>query len=156
MQEHDADVAFAQLGLELPPAPKPMGVYKPFLIVGNQVFVSGHGTLKSDGTLIIGKVGVEMNAEEAKLAARQVGLAILATLKKNLGSLNKIKRVIKVLGMVNATPDFERHPFVINGCSELFAAVFGLDMGVGVRSAVGMGSLPDNIPVEIEAIFELK
>lgn len=156
MSVHNADAAFDDLGLELPPAPKPLGVYKPFLIVGNQVFVSGHGTVKSDGSLIIGKVGVDMNAEEAKLAARQVGLAILATLKKNLGSFNKIKRVIKVLGMVNATPDFERHPFVINGCSELFAAVFGLDAGVGVRSAVGMGSLPDNIPVEIEAVFELK
>lgn len=156
MQLHDADAAFAKLGLELPPAPKPLGVYKPFLIVGNQVFVSGHGTVQSDGSLIIGKVGVDMDAEAAKDAARQVGLAILATLKQNLGSFNKIKRVIKVLGMVNATPDFERHPFVINGCSELFAAVFGLDAGVGVRSAVGMGSLPDNIPVEIEAIFELK
>ncbi len=151
-----ADDAFAKLGLELPPAPAPIGVYKPFLIVGNQVFVSGHGTVQSDGSLIIGKVGLDMNAEEAKLAARQVGLAILATLKENLGTFNKIHRVIKVLGMVNATPDFERHPFVINGCSELFAAVFGMDLGVGVRSAVGMGSLPDNIPVEIEAIFELK
>ena len=156
MELHNADAAFEKLGLELPPAPKPLGVYKPFLIVGNQVFVSGHGTVQSDGSLIIGKVGVDMDAEEAKLAARQVGLAILATLKENLGSFTKIKRVIKVLGMVNATPDFERHPFVINGCSELFAAVFGLDNGVGVRSAVGMGSLPDNIPVEIEAIFELK
>jgi enamine deaminase RidA (YjgF/YER057c/UK114 family) len=111
--------------------------------------------VKEDRSLIIGKVGVDLNAEEAKLAARQVGLAILATLKKNLGSLNKVKRVIKVLGMVNATPEFERHPFVINGCSELFAKVWGEDNGVGVRSAVGMGSLPDNIPVEIEAIFEL-
>lgn len=156
MQDHDADAAFARLNLELPPAPKPLGVYKPFLIVGNQIFVSGHGTVQSDGSLIIGKVGVDLDAAEAKLAARQVGLAILSTLKKNLGSLSKIKRVIKVLGMVNATPDFERHPFVINGCSELFAAVFGLDAGVGVRSAVGMGSLPDNIPVEIEAIFELR
>ena len=156
MIAHDADTAFAKLGLELPPAPKPLGVYKPFLQVGNQVMVSGHGTVQSDGSLIIGKVGVDMDAEEAKLAARQVGLAILATLKKNLGSLNKVKRVIKVLGMVNAVPEFEKHPFVIKGCSELFAAVFGQEMGVGVRSAVGMGSLPDNIPVEIEAIFELK
>ena len=101
-------------------------------------------------------VGVDLNAEEGKLAAQQVGLAILATLKANLGSLNKIKRVIKVLGMVNAVPEFERHPFVINGCSELFAKVWGPDNGVGVRSAVGMGSLPDNIPVEIEAMFELE
>jgi hypothetical protein len=96
-----------------------------------------------------------MDIEAGKLAARQVGLAMLATIRANIGSLNKVKRVIKVLGMVNCTPDFERHPYVINGCSELFAAVWGADNGIGVRSAVGMGSLPDNIPVEIEAMFEL-
>jgi enamine deaminase RidA (YjgF/YER057c/UK114 family) len=146
---------FEKLGLKLPPPPTPLGVYKPFLIVDHLAYVSGHGTLKEDGTLIIGRIGKDLTIEEGKLAARQVGLAILATLKKNLGSLDKIKRVIKVLGMVNCTPEFERHPFVINGCSELFAAVWGDDKGVGVRSAVGMGSLPDNIPVEIEAIFEL-
>jgi enamine deaminase RidA (YjgF/YER057c/UK114 family) len=149
------DQQFARLNLTLPPAPQPLGVYKPFLIVDKFVFVSGHGTVKEDGSLIIGKVGVDMNADEAKLAARQVGLAILATLKANLGTLNKIRRVIKVLGMVNAVPEFDRHPYVINGCSELFAAVWGNENGVGVRSAVGMGSLPDNIPVEIEAMFEL-
>ena len=149
------DQNFDQLKLNLPPAPKPLGVYKPFLVVGNLVYVSGHGTMKDDGSLIIGKVGVALDADEAKMAAQQVGLAILSTLKKNLGSFNRIKRVIKVLGMVNATPDFARHPFVINGCSELFAKVWGDNNGVGVRSAVGMGSLPDNIPVEIEAIFEL-
>jgi len=149
------DENFAALGLNLPPAPKPLGVYKPFLIDGNHVFVSGHGTVQDDGSLIIGRIGDSMNAEEGKLAARQVGLAILATLKANLGSLNKIKRVIKVLGMVNCTSDFEKHPFIINGCSELFAKVWGEDNGIGVRSAVGMGSLPDNIPVEIEALFEL-
>ena len=149
------DERFAKLGLTLPPAPKPLGVYKPFLIDGNHVFLSGNGTVKEDGTLIIGKVGVDLNLDEAKLAARQVGLAMLATLKTNLGSFSRIKRVIKVLGMVNAVPDFGRHPYVINGCSELFAEVWGADSGVGVRSAVGMGSLPDNIPVEIEAMFEL-
>jgi enamine deaminase RidA (YjgF/YER057c/UK114 family) len=149
------DQRFEQLKLTLPPPPTPLGVYKPFLIVDKFVYVSGHGTVKEDRSLIIGKVGVALTAEEAKLAARQVGLAILATLKDNLGSLNNIKRVIKVLGMVNAVPEFERHPFVINGCSELFAAIWGPDNGVGVRSAVGMGSLPDNIPVEIEAMFEL-
>lgn len=150
-----ADERFAQLNLNLPPAPTPMGVYKPFLISGNFVYVSGHGTVKEDKTLIIGRVGKDLTMDEGKVAARQVGLAILATLKQNLGSLNRIKRVIKVLGMVNCTPDFERHPYVINGCSELFAKVWGEDNGVGVRSAVGMGSLPDNIPVEIEAMFEL-
>ncbi len=150
------DQRFEKLGLTLPPAPKPLGVYKPFLIDGNHVFLSGHGTMKEDGSLIIGKVGIDLNVDEAKLAARQVGLAMLATLKKNLGTFDKIKRVIKVLGMVNAVPDFGRHPFVINGCSELFAEVWGPENGVGVRSAVGMGSLPDNIPVEIEALFELQ
>lgn len=149
------DQRFEQLGLTLPPAPKPLGVYKPFLILDNLVYVSGHGTVKDDGSLIIGRVGRDLNMDEGKDAARQVGLAILSTLKKNLGSLNKIRRVIKVLGMVNCVPDFERHPFIINGCSELFASIWGEDNGVGVRSAVGMGSLPDNIPVEIEAIFEL-
>lgn len=150
------DERFEKLGLTLPPAPKPMGVYKPFLITGPYALVSGHGTVKTDGSLIIGRVGRELTMEEGKAAAQQVGLAILATLKDNLGSFNRIKRVIKVLGMVNCIPDFERHPFVINGCSELFASVWGEDNGIGVRSAVGMGSLPDNIPVEIEAMFELQ
>lgn len=149
------DQRFEELRLTLPPPPTPLGVYKPFLIVGNFVYVSGHGTVKEDKSLIIGTVGKDLTVEEGKLAARQVGLAILATLKANLGSLNKIKRVIKVLGMVNCVPEFERHPYIINGCSELFAKVWGEDNGVGVRSAVGMGSLPDNIPVEIEAMFEL-
>ncbi len=151
----NANKNFEQLNLQLPPAPAPLGVYKPFLIVGSFVYVSGHGPLKADKTLIIGRVNDTINMYEGKLAAQQVGLAILATLKLNLGSLNKIKRVIKVLGMVACTADFEKHPYVINGCSELFAKVWGDDNGVGVRSAVGMGSLPGNIPVEIEAVFEL-
>jgi enamine deaminase RidA (YjgF/YER057c/UK114 family) len=125
------------------------------LIVDKFAYVSGHGPVKEDGGLIKGKAGSDMDADAAKRAARQVGLTILSTLKAQLGSLNKIKRVVKVFGMVNATPDFERHPYVINGCSELFSEVWGADKGVGVRSAVGMGSLPDNIPVEIEAVFEL-
>jgi enamine deaminase RidA (YjgF/YER057c/UK114 family) len=107
-------------------------------------------------TALKGKVGLDIHAEEAKHAAQQVGLAILATLKHGLGSLNKVKRVIKVLGMVNAVPDYENHPHIINGCSELFAKVWGEDKGIGVRSAVGMGSLPQNIAVEIEALFELE
>lgn len=142
-------------GLTLPSAPEPKGVYKPFLQVGNLIYVSGHGPVLEDGILIKGKVGVDINTDAAKLAARQTGLTILSTLQANLGSLDKITRVIKVLGMVNCTPDFQQHPFVINGCSELFAMIWGEENGVGVRSAVGMGSLPENIPVEIEAIFEL-
>jgi enamine deaminase RidA (YjgF/YER057c/UK114 family) len=155
MENLSADERFEQTGLTLPPAPKPLGVYKPFLIDGNHLYVSGHGPLKDDGNFISGRIGDDINIEDGKLAARQVGLSILSTIKTNLGSLNKVKRVIKVLGMVNCTVNFEKHPYVINGCSELFKTVWGEENGVGVRSAVGMGSLPDNIPVEIEAMFEL-
>ncbi|MHA7131270.1 RidA family protein [Algoriphagus namhaensis] len=150
-----AESNFESLGLILPPPPKPLGVYRPCLIDGKYLYLSGHGTVQEDGSLIIGQVGTDLDLEEAKLAARQVGLAMLSTIKANLGSLNKVKRVIKVLGMVYAVPEFGKHPYVINGCSELFAAVWGEENGVGVRSAVGMGSLPDRIPVEIEAMFEL-
>ena len=143
------------MNLTLPPAPKPLGVYKPCLQVGNLLYLSGHGPVQNDGSLIIGRIGNDMDMEEGKKAARQVGLTMLATIVQNIGSLNKIKRVIKVLGMVNCTPDFEKHPYIINGCSELFSAIWGEENGIGVRSAVGMGSLPDNIPVEIEAVFEL-
>ncbi|MFZ1807699.1 MAG: RidA family protein [Cyclobacteriaceae bacterium] len=146
---------FEKLGLTLPSSPDPLGVYKLLLIDENHAYISGHGTLKEDGTWIVGKVGADLDPETAKLAAQQVGLAILATLKKYLGSLDRVERVIKVLGMVNAVPDFTRHPFVINGCSELFAKVWGDDKGVGVRSAVGVSSLPEGIPVEIEALFKL-
>lgn len=152
---HNAEEQFEKLGLSLPPAPAPKGVYKPCLIDGKYLYLSGHGPVQDDASLIIGRIGREMSPEDGKLAARQVGLTMLSTIKTNLGSLNKIKRVIKVLGMVNCTPEFEHHPFIINGCSELFASVWGEENGIGVRSAVGFGSLPDNIPVEIEALFEL-
>jgi len=151
----NADARFAELNLELPPAPKPVGVYKPIVIVGNLAYLSGHGPMRPDTSLIMGKVGGDLTLEEGKLAARQVGLSLLATIKAQLGSLSKVKRVVKVLGMVNGTPDFLYHPKVINGASELFAAIWGEDNGVGARSAVGMGSLPDNIAVEIEMIVEL-
>lgn len=151
----DADARFAELNLDLPPAPKPVGVYKPMVVVGNLAYLSGHGPLRPDKSLITGKVGAELTLEEGKLAARQVGLALLATLKVQLGSLARVRRVVKVLGMVNAVPTFTEHPSVINGASELFAAVWGPDEGVGARSAVGMGSLPANIAVEIEMIVEL-
>jgi len=155
MENLTAEQRFEQTGLTLPPAPRPMGVYKPFLVDGNHLYVSGHGPFKDDGSLIKGRIGDTIVPENGKEAARQVGLAILSTIKNGLGSLDKVKRVIKVLGMVNCIPDFEKHPYIINGCSELFKAVWGDENGVGVRSAVGMGSLPDNIPVEIEAMFEL-
>jgi enamine deaminase RidA (YjgF/YER057c/UK114 family) len=150
----NAEQKILELKLELPPAPKPVAVYKPVVIVDRMAYVSGHGPLKPDKTLMLGRVGADIGIEEGKAAARQVGLAILATLKTN-GILNRVARVVKVLGMVNAAPDFKEHPSVINGCSELFAEVWGPENGIGARSAVGMGSLPGNIAVEIEAIFEL-
>jgi len=150
-----AEQKFAQLGLILPPAPSPLGVYKPCLVDGSYLYVSGHGPFREDKSLIIGRIGQDLDMEAGKVAARQVGLSILATIKSHLGSLDKVKRVIKVLGMVGCVPEFDRHPYVINGCSELFAAIWGEDNGVGVRSAIGVGSLPGNIPVEIEALFEL-
>ena len=145
----------AALNLTLPPAPKPVAVYKPLVVFGNAAYVSGHGPVRPDRTLITGVVGRDLSLEEGKAAARQVGLAILATLRDQLGSLDRVKRVIKTLGMVNSAPDFYEHPKVINGCSELFAEIWGPDHGVGSRSAVGMGPLPGNIAVEIEATFEL-
>jgi enamine deaminase RidA (YjgF/YER057c/UK114 family) len=154
MEVQTPEQRFAQLGLSLPPAPVPVGVYRPYLIVGNQLYVSGHAPVLTDKEYIIGKIGKDLDLDQGKQAARQVGLTILSTIKTHLGSLDKVRRVIKVLGMVNSVPEFEKHPYVINGCSELFAHVWGED-GVGVRSAVGMGSLPDNIPVEIEALFEI-
>ena len=151
----NAEDRLKELKLELPPAPKPIAVYRPVVVVDKLAYVSGHGPLRPDKTLITGRVGADLDLEGGKAAARQVGLAILATLQSQFGSLDRIKRIVKVLGMVNCTPDFADHPKVINGCSELFADVFGPENGIGARSAVGMGSLPGNIAVEIEAIFEL-
>lgn len=145
-----------QLGLQLPPAPPAGGVYHPVVREGNLLYVSGQGPVQQDGSLIKGKIGKDLDVEAGKLAARQVGLTMLATLKAHFGSLDNILRLIKLLGMVNCTTDFEQQPHVINGCSELFASLWGPENGVGARSAVGMGSLPGNIPVEIEAIFEVK
>jgi enamine deaminase RidA (YjgF/YER057c/UK114 family) len=156
MKHKNADEQFALLALTLPPAPSPLGVYKPYLIEGKYLYLSGHGPVRDDKTLIIGRIGKDMDIEQGKEAARQVGLTMLSTIRTHIGSLDKIRRVIKILGMVNCTPEFERHPYVINGCSELFAAIWGEENGIGVRSAIGFGSLPDNIPVEIEAIFELQ
>jgi enamine deaminase RidA (YjgF/YER057c/UK114 family) len=146
---------FDALGLVLPVAPKPVGAYKPFLAVGPHGFVSGHLPILPGGELVKGLVGRELDADAAPRAARQAGLAILATLIAHVGSLDRVARVIKVLGLVACTADFDRHPHVVNGVSELFAAVWGADRGVGVRSAVGVASLPAGVPVEIEAMFEL-
>ncbi|UXP30579.1 RidA family protein [Reichenbachiella agarivorans] len=143
-----------ELNLELPPAPPPGGVYRPLVVVGKMLYVSGHGPVKMDASLIKGKVGSVLDKDEAKLAARQVGLTMLSTLIKHLDSQYEIKRMVKVLGMVNSEPDFFDQPYVMNGFSELMAEVFGEENGLGARSAVGM-ILPGNIPVEVEAIFEL-
>lgn len=151
----DPETRFLQLNLQLPPAPKPVGVYKPLVLAGQMAYVSGHGPIRPDKSLITGRVGADLSKEDGFQAARQTGLAICATLREQLGSLNKVKRVVKVLGMVNSTPEFLEHPAVINGCSELFAEIWGSDLGIGARSAVGFVSLPSNIAVEIEAIFEL-
>lgn len=151
-----AEARVAELGLELPPAPKPGGIYHPVLIVGNLAYVSGHGPVRNDGTMIAGKVGDTMSEADAHKAARQVGLTMLATLRRELGSLDRVERLVKTLGMVNATPEFANHPQVINGFSALMVEVWGEVKGRGSRSAVGMGSLPANIAVEVEATFELK
>jgi enamine deaminase RidA (YjgF/YER057c/UK114 family) len=144
-----------ELHLTLPTPPKPMAKYKPAVVAGNLLYVSGHGPLKVDGKFIQGRFGADLTAEQGKEAARATGLAILATVRNTIGSLDKVKRLVKTLGMVNSTADFKDHPQVINGFSELMAEVFGEEAGVGARSAVGMGSLPSNIPVEVECIFEV-
>lgn len=144
-----------ELHLTLPPAPKPVAKYKTAVLVGNLLYVSGHGPAAIEGVKIAGKVGADLNVEEGKAAARAVGLNVLSTVKATIGSLDKVKRLVKTLGMVNGTPDFKEQPQVINGFSELMADVFGEDAGVGTRSAVGMGSLPMNIPVEVECMFEV-
>jgi len=151
----NAEPQLIALGLTLPPSPPRGGVYKPVVIVGNIAYVSGHGPYLGDGEYITGRVGADLDMEAGKAAAKQTGLALLATLKSELGSLDRVKRVVKLLGMVNCTSDFGDHPKVINGCSELFGQIWGEDCGIGARSAVGMGSLPGNIAVEIEGIFEL-
>ena len=151
---NNAESRIIELNFKLPPAPKPVGVYKPILIIGSFLYVSGQGPVNENGTLFTGKLGADLDLEQGKLAARQVGLTMLSTIKTHFGDLNKIKRIVKVLGMVNCTPEFGQHPQVINGFSELMAEVFGQENGIGVRSAVGM-MLPMNIAVEVEAMFEL-
>jgi enamine deaminase RidA (YjgF/YER057c/UK114 family) len=144
----------AELKLELPPVAKPAGLYKPVLVVDNLLYVSGQLPLKTDGTFISGRLGDTLSLEEGKLAARQAGLTMLSTIKSQIGDLNRIKRIVKTMGMVNCTPEFGQHPAVINGFSELMADILGTENGIGVRSAVGM-FIPMNVAVEVEAIFEL-
>ena len=155
MSNKSIEEKLKELGYELPTLPASKGIYKRCLIDGKNLYVSGHISVNTDGSSITGKLGKDLSEEQGKVAERQCGLAILSSLKAELGDLQKIKRVMKVLGMVNATPDYEKHPIVINGCSELFVELWGENNGKGVRSAVGMGSLPGNVAVEIEAMFEI-
>lgn len=145
-----------ELHLTLPPAPKPVAVYKTAVKVGNMLYVSGHGPLKADKTMITGRVGQDLTLDQGKDAARQVGLAILATVRDVLGSLDKVTRLVKTLGWVNCTTEFTDQPKVINGFSELMKDVFGQDAGVGARSAVSAHTLPGGIAVEVECIFEVE
>jgi enamine deaminase RidA (YjgF/YER057c/UK114 family) len=145
-----------ELNIKLPPVPGIAGLYKPVLIDGDLLYFSGHLPILHDGELVKGKVGESMTAEEGKETARLVGLNILASIHKSLGSIDHIERVIKILGMVNASNDFTEHPKVINGCSELFKELWGEDFGVGVRSAFGVSGLPGGVPVEIEGIMKLR
>lgn len=143
-----------EMNLQFPPAPKPAGVYRPILVIDKFLYVSGQAPVNFDGSLMQGRVGDDISLEEGKLAARQVGLTMLSTILTHFGDIDKVKRIVKVLGMVNCTPDFQRQPLVMNGFSELMADVFGKEYGIGARSAVGM-MLPDGIPIEVEAMFEL-
>jgi enamine deaminase RidA (YjgF/YER057c/UK114 family) len=155
MNERTVEDRLAEMGYTLPPVSPPIGSYVKGVIVGNLLFLSGNGPDQPGYTSPNGKVGADVSVEQAQEAARYVGLNLLAAAKATLGSLERVRRVVKVLGMVNSAPDFGQQPAVINGCSDLFIAVFG-DAGRHARSAVGMGALPNGIPVEIEAIFEVE
>ncbi len=152
----NAEARLHRLGIELPNPPQPVAVYVPAVRVGNLLFTAGHGPAQADGKMMQGRVGSQLTLEQGYSAARLVGLNVLSTVRNTLGSLDKVVRLVKVLGLVNCTPDFTKQPQVINGFSELMVQVFGEDAGKGARSAVGTNSLPSNIPVEIEAIFEVR
>lgn len=150
-----ADARLEAMKLELPPAPKAMGLYQPIVEVDNLLYLSGHGPLMPDGKLICGIVGQDLDLAAAQQAARQTGLAVLASLQAYCGGLDRIKRLVKTFGLVRCTPEFVDQPAVINGFSELMRDVFGPEAGIAARSAVGAASLPAGMAVEIEAIFEL-
>ena len=151
---HDSRIQ--ELNLTLPPFPKPQGVYRPAVQVGSLVYLSGHGPLRPEGGFVTGRLGADLDVDAGKAAARLAGLAMLTTLKQHLGSLDRVRRVIKTLGLVQCTPEFKDHPAVINGCSELLAEVFGLENGIGARSAFGTTALPGNWPLEIELMVEVE
>ena len=146
----------SELGLELPNAPSAVAVYRPSLVVGDLCYTSGHLPVNVDGSLHLGCVGRDADEAAGYAAAKQAGLAILSTLKSELGSLDRVARIVKLFGMVNCTPEFTQQPAVVNGCSELMRDVFGAENGVGTRSAVGVTALPLGVTVEIEAIVQIK
>jgi enamine deaminase RidA (YjgF/YER057c/UK114 family) len=150
-----AEARQAELKLELPPAPRPVATYFTAVRHGDLLYVSGHGPLRPDGSMHVGRLGADLDVPAGQAAARQTGLAILSTVRTQLGTLDKVVRLVKVLGMVNCTPEFGEQPKVINGFSDLMVEVFG-ETGRGARSAVGMGALPGGIAVEIEAIFQVR
>ncbi|HZZ28667.1 MAG TPA: RidA family protein [Pirellulales bacterium] len=150
-----AEARLIELQIQLPPAPKPVGLYKPVVVCEKWAYLSGHGPLRADKSLITGRVGADLDLKAGQAAARQTGLAILASLREALGSLDHVQRIVKTFGLVNCTADFHQQPAVLNGFSELMAEVFGPDAGVGARSAVGAIALPGNMAVEVEAIFEI-
>ncbi|WP_372637177.1 RidA family protein [Fodinibius sp.] len=153
--DYDVEERLAELGVDLGEEPTPpVANYVPTVRTGTLIFLSGHGPDKPDGSQVIGKVGEDLSIEEGQQAARLTGISLLTSLKAEVGDLNKVKRVVKVFGMVNATSDFTEHPQVINGFSDLMVDVFG-EKGKHARAAVGMGSLPGNIPVEIDMIVEV-
>jgi len=149
-----AEERLKELKLELPPAPKPVATYVTAMRIGDLLYVSGHGPLRSDGTMITGKLGEDMDVPGGMAAARQTGLAILATVRAHLGSLDKVVRLVKSLGMVNSTPDFTEQHLVTNACSELLGEVFGA-AGAHARSAFGVAQIPLGACVEIELIAEV-
>jgi enamine deaminase RidA (YjgF/YER057c/UK114 family) len=151
-----AEARLVELGWDLPRAPKPIGLYRPVVVSGSHAYLSGHGPLKADGTLITGRVGEDVSLESATDAARLTGLGMLASLRNELQSLDRVVRLVKLLGLVQCTADFHQQPAVINGCSQVFADVFGVEVGIGARSAVGTLALPSNMVVEVEAIFEIR
>ena len=151
----DAEARIKELGIHLIIPTPPIANYVKAVRVGNLVYLSGHGPDKPEGGMVTGKVGSDLTLEQAKDAARLTGISLLSTLRAEVGDLNKVKRIVKLLGMVNSIPSFDQQPKVINGCSDLMVEVFG-ENGKHARSAVGMGSLPNNMAVEIEMIVELK
>jgi len=150
-----AEAKIEELGIQLPAPAKPIANFVPAVRTGNLVFLSGHGPLRPDGSYVTGKLGRELRLEEGYQAARLVAIGLLGSLKAEIGSLDKVVRVVKLLGMVNSEPDFADHPKVVNGASDLLVQVFG-ESGKHARSAVGMGSLPFGIPIEIEMIVEVR